>query len=62
MVRSGLYLHWLGNSLHGYGCDGGGRPAVAFLGAQVFNVIWTLLLAYLLFGGIVFPVPETKYG
>ena len=38
----------------------GGRPAVAFLGAQAFNVIWTLLLAYLLFGGIVFPVPDIK--
>jgi uncharacterized membrane protein YadS len=29
---------------------GGGRPAVAFLGGQAFNVIWTLILAYLLFG------------
>ncbi len=38
----------------------GGRPAVAFLGAQAFNVIWTLLLAYLLFGGVIFPVPEIK--
>jgi hypothetical protein len=36
----------------------GGRPAVAFLGAQAFNLIWTLLLAYLLFGGILAPVPE----
>jgi len=36
---------------------GGGRPAVAFLVAQGFNVIWTLILAYLLFGGILFPMP-----
>ena len=35
----------------------GGRPAVAFMGAQAFNVIWTLLLAYLLFGGFIFPIP-----
>jgi uncharacterized integral membrane protein (TIGR00698 family) len=36
---------------------GGGRPALAFLGGQLFNVFWTLLLAYLLFGGILFEVP-----
>jgi uncharacterized integral membrane protein (TIGR00698 family) len=36
---------------------GGGRPAVAFLVAQGFNVIWTLILAYLLFGGVLFPAP-----
>lgn len=34
-----------------------GRPALAFLGAQSFNVVWTLLLAYLFFGGFVFPTP-----
>jgi len=34
-----------------------GRPALAFLGAQAFNVIWTLLIAYLLFGGVLFDVP-----
>jgi len=37
---------------------GGGRPAVAFLVAQGFNVLWTLLLAYMLFGGILFPAPK----
>jgi uncharacterized integral membrane protein (TIGR00698 family) len=37
---------------------GGGRPAVAFLVAQGFNVLWTLILAYLLFGGIIFPAPK----
>lgn len=29
---------------------GGGRPALAFLGGQVFNIGWTLLLALWLFG------------
>jgi uncharacterized integral membrane protein (TIGR00698 family) len=38
----------------------GGRPAIAFVGAQLFNIIWTLLLAYLLFGGYIFPVPDIK--
>ena len=37
---------------------GGGRPAVAFLGAQIFNILWTLLLAYLIFGGVLFPAPK----
>lgn len=37
-----------------------GRPALAFIIAQVFNIIWTLLLAYLLFGGYIFPVPDIK--
>jgi uncharacterized membrane protein YadS len=32
-----------------------GRPLVAFVLAQSFNVAWTLLLAWLIFGGIVFP-------
>lgn len=32
---------------------GGGRPALAFIGGQAFNVVWTLLLAWLLFGGII---------
>jgi len=38
----------------------GGRPAVAFLAAQALNVVWTLILAYLLFGGYLFPVPDIK--
>ncbi|HEY3151668.1 MAG TPA: putative sulfate exporter family transporter [Candidatus Binatia bacterium] len=38
----------------------GGRPAAAFLLAQAVNVIWTLLLAYLLFGGILFSVPPLQ--
>ena len=38
----------------------GGRPAAAFLVAQAFNVVWTLLLAYLLFGGVLFAVPDIR--
>ncbi len=38
----------------------GARPAIAFIGAQTFNVIWTLILAYLLFGGFIFQVPVIK--
>jgi uncharacterized membrane protein YadS len=38
----------------------GGRPAAAFLGAQAFNIVWTLILAYILFGGYFFPVPMIK--
>ena len=30
----------------------------AFVGAQAFNVLWTLLVAALLFGGILFPAPR----
>jgi uncharacterized membrane protein YadS len=38
----------------------GGRPALAFVGAQLFNILWTLLWAYLLFNGQFFPVPALK--
>ena len=38
----------------------GGRPSVAFIGAQMVNVVWTLLLAYLIFGGVIFPIPDMK--
>ena len=34
-----------------------GRPAVAFLAAQGVNILWTLAVAWLLFGGILFDVP-----
>ncbi|MCX7965446.1 MAG: YeiH family protein [Syntrophorhabdaceae bacterium] len=37
---------------------GGGRPAAAFLIAQLFNIFWTLLLSWLIFGGVLFPVPK----
>jgi uncharacterized membrane protein YadS len=39
---------------------GRGRPALAFVGAQAFNVVWTLLLAFLLFGGLIFATPVLK--
>ena len=38
----------------------GGRPALAFVSAQIFNIFFTLVLAYLIFGGYIFPVPEFK--
>ena len=36
---------------------GGGKPALVFLTAQAVNIFWTLILAYLIFGGVLFPVP-----
>lgn len=36
---------------------GKGKPLVVFLAAQTFNVFLTLILAYALFGGILFPPP-----
>jgi len=36
------------------------RAALAFLGGQAFNVVWTLILAYLLFGGMLVAVPEFR--
>ncbi len=38
----------------------GGRPALAFLSAQAFNILWTLLWAYLLFGGLLIPPPDIR--
>lgn len=38
----------------------GGRPALAFIGAQIFNLFWTLLWAYLLFGGILLAAPDIR--
>ncbi|MEI7448483.1 MAG: putative sulfate exporter family transporter [Desulfomonile sp.] len=37
---------------------GGGRPALAFLIAQGLNIIWTLILAYIFFGGWIFEAPK----
>ena len=34
-----------------------GRPAMAFLLAQGANIVWTLLVAFLLFGGVLFDIP-----
>jgi uncharacterized integral membrane protein (TIGR00698 family) len=38
----------------------GGRPALVFVGAQAFNVAWTLLWAFLLFGGVLMAVPDIQ--
>ncbi|MHB8893556.1 MAG: YeiH family protein [Candidatus Geothermincolia bacterium] len=38
----------------------GGRPALAFVTAQIFNIFFTLALAYLIFGGMIFSVPVFK--
>ena len=38
----------------------GGRPALAFISAQAINVAWTLVLAYLLFGGVLFAQPDIR--
>lgn len=38
----------------------GGKPALVFTTAQVFNILWTLLWAYILFGGILFSIPDIK--
>ncbi|MCW5965491.1 MAG: putative sulfate exporter family transporter, partial [Bryobacterales bacterium] len=34
-----------------------GRPFFAFLAAQGFNLLWTFLLAWLVFGGLIWPSP-----
>lgn len=36
---------------------GGGLPALGFVTAQTFNIVWVLIIAYLLFGGVFFPPP-----
>jgi uncharacterized integral membrane protein (TIGR00698 family) len=38
----------------------GGRPAAAFLIGQGFNVVWTLVLAWLIFGGVLFAAPPIR--
>ena len=35
-----------------------GRPAIAFLLAQGLNIFWTLVIAWLLFGGVLFDAPS----
>jgi uncharacterized membrane protein YadS len=37
---------------------GGGRPALAFVLAQGFNIFWTLLLSWLIFGGVIMSAPK----
>ena len=66
-VLAGLRTWWFALAFTCIGLDtklselaklGGGRPALAFLIAQGFNVFWTLLLAYLIFGGVLLPAPK----
>jgi uncharacterized integral membrane protein (TIGR00698 family) len=38
----------------------GGRPALVFLGAQLFNILWTLLWSFLLFGGYLMAAPAIE--
>lgn len=68
-VFSGLRTVWFALAFVAIGLEArfadlvktdGGRPAVAFISAQLFNIIWTLLWAYLLFGGVLLPVPDIK--
>ncbi|MBS3906164.1 MAG: putative sulfate exporter family transporter [Syntrophaceae bacterium] len=68
-ILSGLRTVWFALAFTSIGLEtrftelfgmGGGRPAIAFIGAQAFNIIWTLILAYLLFGGYIFPAPVIK--
>jgi uncharacterized membrane protein YadS len=65
-VLTGLRTLWFALAFTSIGLEtrfsdlfgpGRGGPALAFLGGQGFNVVWTLLLAYLLFGGVLFNVP-----
>jgi uncharacterized membrane protein YadS len=65
-VLTGLRTLWFALAFASIGLEtrfsdlfgpGRSRPALAFLGGQGFNVAWTLLLAYLLFGGVLFDAP-----
>lgn len=66
-VLTGLRTMWFGLAFTSIGLEtrfddlvrtGGGRPAAAFLIGQAFNIIWTLLLAYVFFGGMFFAAPD----
>jgi uncharacterized integral membrane protein (TIGR00698 family) len=66
-LLGGMRTMWFGLAFTSIGLEmrfvdlmktGGGRPAAAFLIGQTFNVVWTLLLAYLFFGGVLFAVPD----
>lgn len=66
-VLGGLRTWWFALAFTSIGLEtkftdlatmGGGKPALAFLAGQGINIIWTLILAYLIFGGYLFPVPK----
>lgn len=48
----------LETSIGGLVSTGEGRPAIAFLGGQAFNIVVTLVVAWLFFGGILFDAPS----
>jgi len=67
VVTSGIRSWWFTLAFLCIGLDtkfkelvamGRGKPAAAFLIAQSFNIFWTLLFAYLIFGGVLLPVPS----
>lgn len=66
-ILGGLRTVWFGMAFICIGMEAkftdlvklqGGRPAYTFIGAQIFNIFWTLLWSYLLFGGYIFPIPQ----
>jgi uncharacterized integral membrane protein (TIGR00698 family) len=66
-VLAGLRTWWFALAFVSIGLEtrfvdlakmGGGRPVAAFLIAQIFNIFWTLLLAYLIFGGLIVGAPK----
>jgi uncharacterized membrane protein YadS len=68
-LLNGMRTMWFGLAFTSIGLEtrfvdlmrtGGGRPAAAFLVGQAFNVCWTLLLAYVFFGGVLFAVPDFR--
>jgi len=68
-VLNGLRTVWFGLAFVSIGLEAkfadlvkiqGGRPAFTFIGAQIFNIVWTLIWSYVLFGGYVFPIPDFK--
>jgi uncharacterized membrane protein YadS len=64
-LLTGLRTVWLSLAFVSIGLEtrftklvglGKGRPALAFITAEAFNVLWTLLVAWLLFGGKLLPL------
>ena len=54
VVRHGVRLDRSGDVVGESRHNGRGRPALAFLGAQTFNIVVTLVAAYVFFGGFPF--------
>jgi uncharacterized integral membrane protein (TIGR00698 family) len=68
-LLTGMRTMWFGLAFASIGLEtrfvdlmttNGGRPALAFLIGQAFNIVWTLLLAYAFFGGVFFEVPDFR--